>query len=398
MKKTLQKTMCITLVILAVILIMTGCQKTTVKGSKETTSATNVVPEDSAATVLTVAIKEINKHGNVILDTTFDEMKSHGMDVGDVITVTAAEAEFDLPVGTSYTDVDSGEMICRFDTEDNEVAIAVNMGSFATEAGIGEKQTIEENPGFKWDMRITELSLKLKEKAGYLDVYNARNLSRTDVRSDYAALSDEAFANFRAVAVSGMKENTLYRSSTPIEPAIGRNEYAMAAMEKAGVKTVINLDDSVDVMTGYETYPGSYYSRCKIINPEMSYDFGTEEFAEKVKESVLFIIENDGPYLIHCKEGKDRTGILCAILESFVGVSAKDVMTDYMITYDNFYNVKPGDTAYDIILRDNLVKTLCTLYQADDIETADLREKATEYLLSAGLTDEQLRLLSAKLT
>ena len=246
-------------------------------------------------------------------------------------------------------------------------------------------------------MRITELRLKLKEKAGYLDVYNARNLSRTDVRSDYAALSDEAFANFRVVAVTGMKENILYRSSTPIEPAIGRNEYAMAAMEKAGVKAVINLDDSADVMTGYETYPDSYYSRCKIINPEMSYDFGTEEFAEKVKKSVLFIIENDGPYLIHCKEGKDRTGILCAILESFVGASAEDVMTDYMITYDNFYNVKPGDTAYDIILRDNLVKTLCVLYQIDDIETADLREKATEYLLSAGLTDEQLSQLSEKL-
>ena len=72
-------------------------------------------------------------------------------------------------------------------------------------------------------------------------------------------------------------------------------------------------------------------------------------------------------------------------------------MTDYMITYDNFYNVKPGDTAYDIILRDNLVKTLCVLYQIDDIETADLREKATEYLLSAGLTDEQLSQLSEKL-
>ena len=389
----MQIAVCVSLVVLSVVLMLTGCQKATVNETGETASVTNIRSENSAAGILTVAIKEISKHGNVILDTTFDEMKSHDMDVGDVITVTAADAEFDLPVGTSYTDVDSGEMICRFDMEDNEVAIAVNMGSFATEAGIGEKQTVEEDPGYKWDMRITELRLKLKEKEGYLDVYNARNLSRTDVRSDYAALSDEAFANFRVVAVTGMKENILYRSSTPIEPAIGRNEYAMAAMEKAGVKAVINLDDSADVMTGYETYP----DRCKIINPEMSYDFGTEEFAEKVKESVLFIIENDGPYLIHCKEGKDRTGILCAILESFVGASAEDVMTDYMITYDNFYNVKPGDTAYDIILRDNLVKTLCVLYQIDDIETADLREKATEYLLSAGLTDEQLSQLSEKL-
>ena len=172
----MQIAVCVSLVVLSVVLMLTGCQKATVNETGETASVTNIRSENSAAGILTVAIKEISKHGNVILDTTFDEMKSHDMDVGDVITVTAADAEFDLPVGTSYTDVDSGEMICRFDMEDNEVAIAVNMGSFATEAGIGEKQTVEEDPGYKWDMRITELRLKLKEKAGYLDVYNARNL------------------------------------------------------------------------------------------------------------------------------------------------------------------------------------------------------------------------------
>ena len=39
---------------------------------------------------------------------------------------------------------------------------------------------------------------------------------------------------------------------------------------------------------------------------EMNYDFAGKEFGQKVKKSVLFITENDGPYLIHCKEGKDR--------------------------------------------------------------------------------------------
>ena len=244
-----------------------------------------------AQKTITVGIKDISKHGNVVLDTSFDEMKTNGMDVGDMITVTVADKTYDLPVGTAFTDVDSGSMVCRFDLEDNEVAVAINMGSFASETGIGEKQTIKEDPGYKWDIKVKEIGLQLKEKKGYLDEYNARNLTRTDIRGDYAGLTDEEFANFRAVSVSGMKEKVLYRSSTPIEPAIGRNEYVMAAMEKAGIRSVINLDDSVEVMQSYETFPGSYYSRCAVVNPEMTYDFGTEEFNEKVKESILFILE-----------------------------------------------------------------------------------------------------------
>ena len=346
---------------------------------------------------MTIKIKDIRKHGNLILDTTFEEMKAGGIEVGDIITVYIDDRGYDLPVGTSYTDVDGGEMFCRFDLEDNEVGLAANYGSFAEMTGAAEKQTIEEEPGYKWVPKVDEVKISLKEKKGFLDEYKVRNLTRTDAREDYPNLTDEEFANFRAVSVKGVKDNILYRSSTPIEPAIGRNEYAMAAMEKAGIHTVINLDDSVDTMKNYSTYPGSFYSKCAVINPEMNYDFAGKEFGEKVRQSVLFITENDGPYLIHCKEGKDRTGILCAILEYFAGAAVDDVNRDYMTTYYNYYNVQPEDAAYSIILNNNYVKTLSNLFEVDDLEEADLQEEAEQYLRAIGLTSEQLTALGQKL-
>lgn len=383
--------------------VITGCNNTSNTETEPTAGKETVqtITETEKGNIedpsksFKVNVKDISKHGNVTLNTTFTELNSNGIEVGDIITVQVGENEYTIPVGTSFSDVDSGNMVCRFDLEDNEVAIAINMGSFAKEANVGEKITIEEEPGYRWDIKYFEITLTLKEKGGYLDEYKVRNLVRTNERSDYATLSDEEFANFREINVSGLKEKTLYRSSTPIEPAIGRNEYAMKATENSGIKSIINLDDSIEVMKGYDTFENSYYSNCSIINPEMNYDFGTKEFGEKVKSSIVFIIENDGPYLIHCKEGKDRTGILCAILECFVGASVEDIINDYMVTYYNFYNVKPKDSTYTIISENNLVKTLCSLYEIENLNSADLKKETTDYLLSIGLSQEQLHSLES---
>ncbi|MBL8773515.1 MAG: tyrosine-protein phosphatase [Phenylobacterium sp.] len=42
----------------------------------------------------------------------------------------------------------------------------------------------------------------------------------------------------------------------------------------------------------------------------------------------------DGPILVHCSAGKDRTGIACALTHHVAGVHDDDVIDDYMLTND----------------------------------------------------------------
>jgi len=40
----------------------------------------------------------------------------------------------------------------------------------------------------------------------------------------------------------------------------------------------------------------------------------------------------DGPILVHCAAGKDRTGIICALTHHVAGVHDDDIQTDYLLT------------------------------------------------------------------
>jgi protein tyrosine/serine phosphatase len=42
--------------------------------------------------------------------------------------------------------------------------------------------------------------------------------------------------------------------------------------------------------------------------------------------------ETDGPVLIHCAAGKDRTGILAALTHYLIGVHTDDILADYLLT------------------------------------------------------------------
>lgn len=51
------------------------------------------------------------------------------------------------------------------------------------------------------------------------------------------------------------------------------------------------------------------------------------------------VAASPGPTLIHCTAGKDRTGLVVAVILSAVGVSDEDIIADYVLTQANMPGV-----------------------------------------------------------
>jgi protein tyrosine/serine phosphatase len=57
-----------------------------------------------------------------------------------------------------------------------------------------------------------------------------------------------------------------------------------------------------------------------------------ERHVELFREVFGALVEAPGALLVHCAAGKDRTGVLCALILDALGVSHDDVMADYELT------------------------------------------------------------------
>ena len=352
--------------------------------------------EETDAIVTT--IYEIAKYGNLILYMYGSELFDKGYEHGDVLEIAIGEQKWDVPLCTNYSDVDNGEVVLRATTATDGVVLAINMGDFATTAGIAEKSKIDEDPGYRWDYLMessVEIKITLKEKGGYRDQWLIRQLTRTNDRADYAHLSDEEFANFRAINTTGMGFGVLYRSSSPINPDLGRNTYADKAAENAGIMTIVNL---ADLSNTYESAESSYYSTAQVTYVNLGMDFLGAATLSGIAEGMRFIINNNGPYLIHCNEGKDRAGFVSALLECLMGATIDEVIEDYMVTYYNYYGVEKGTEKYNAVVNSNIVKSLGECFKVNDIYSADLVAEAEAYLIEeAGLTADEVAALKGKL-
>ena len=360
------------------------------------------------AKTLDSSVKDIQKYGNLVLSITKSDMDSIGAEYGDVFTVDLGDQVLEAPYCTSYSDVEIGDLVLRNDGDG--IILAINMGDFASSYGIATKVSNPDKT-YQWvfeegkKLEDITLSLILTGKGEYRDQYLIHQLSRTNEREDYS--SDAVFANFREIVGGNLGSGALFRSSSPVNNEIGRAKYADELMSLNNIKSVMNLADSRETIEGYfkeedfaSPYYKSLYENGQVIALNMGVSFKTREFQNGLVEGLTFLSKNEGPYLIHCNEGKDRAGFTSALLSALMGLTYDEIASDYMTSYENYYHVEKGTEQYEAVKRSNIDSMLSFIagVETKDLDDVDLAAKAEEFLIAIGMEKVDIYTLKSKLS
>lgn len=348
--------------------------------------------------------------GSLNLDVTADSFLTV-FELGDIVTVMVEGYDtLEVPVVPDYDAVSPGELLLRVVSGKPHVTLGINFGQLAVALGIAENAPEGSEYSYRLkDVKLPiEVNVVLKDKGGFkenLEMLEYQNYGL--VKENYPDLSVAEFANFREITTTGMGKGVLFRSSSPIDPVDGRNTFADSLAGVAKVATFINLTDTEAGAKAYEGFDKSYYATQKVVYLSLPASFTTKLFKEGFVKGLRFIIENDGPYLVHCQMGKDRAGFASAVLEALMGASAEEVEKDYVKTYDNYYNVVHGkqqrltesqlDWFQALIVRNMKMAYGDAGVDIGDFEKVDLTKATEQYLEKLGLSTKEIADLKARL-
>jgi len=119
-----------------------------------------------------------------------------------------------------------------------------------------------------------------------------------------------------------------------------------AALYAQGVRAIVDLRSSMEV----KRHPGVFanhpdFKQVNIplyeVNPTFIrrarelwniYQISLERYEKQYAQVFRFLLDASEPTAFHCHGGKDRTGIVAAILLSLAGVSREDIIADYCVS------------------------------------------------------------------
>ena len=334
-KKLLSTVLALTFAISS--LLLSGCGvKATSQAKVETTNVAESVNQDEndkseTLSVLKVPVKEEVIYKGVYIQKTIDEFNSLGFEYGDSLNITFSNGYVlnDIPYYSGYYAKPGDSLLVAYPGYDYIDACICYGESMWKLANLKDGDTVD---------------IVLNEKAKYKNFQKFFDVQYTNNRDDYS--SDEVFANFRCVEMGNLKHKNLYRGATPINNEYGRAKYVNDLIKEANIKYVVDLTDTEELLNKYfreEDFASNYfkelYENGKVSVTHMTANYKTKEFAKLVVKALTDMSKNEGPYYIHCVEGKDRTGFVLAVIEGLAGASYEDIVKDYMVTYENYYGI-----------------------------------------------------------
>jgi hypothetical protein len=193
----------------------------------------------------------------------------------------------------------------------------------------------------------------------------------------------------------------LYRGSYPLSLNDKEKDEAYNKLVSgAGIKCVLNLadnEDDLEIIAALVPWYDKLLEDGNVTGLDIQFDFDfsnefeNEVFRYRLRRGFEFLISREGPYLIHCHAGRDRTGFVAAIIELLFGASLEEVIYDYLLSYGReFADAKNEEQNY--LTGQIIYGQINAILNGKIKDRENLQANIEKYFLDdIGLTTEELR-------
>jgi len=210
---------------------------------------------------------------------------------------------------------------------------------------------------------------------------------------------DVQAVNFREIRAGNIAPGTLYRSSHPIKDNKQEKIISLLA-SSVRIAAVVNLSDTVlgiSVKAHFAPWYNKLLGSGRVMALGMGYNTSSGSFRKKMKEGLQFIAATEGPWLIHCQAGVDRTGFFSIVLEALMGAAVDEIVKDYLLSFNSIFD---SSVHREVNKSDSLVamKLLSAIGKNIAINDENVQAAAENYLRDTiKLSEKDVDLLRQKL-
>ncbi len=236
------------------------------------------------------------------------------------------------------------------------------------------------------------------------EIIEAEKIAKTAKRAgDFNPENEDdrkTIANFRLVP--GTKLFRSYnpcRASRDYDGEVNRLAYVNEFLESNGIKSIISVSGVYENPPKYivSEYVQAIVDGGNFFHSEPSYESvyfesDSADFGNLIKGIVEFIIDfnHEAPFLVHCKIGTDRTGVVSAMLAALCGTTWENICVDYQKSneagIEEYRSRKLLQYSFENMLKMKLV------------DAGDLKAAVANYFIDNGyLSSLQIAALEQKL-
>ena len=362
--------------------------------ASDTRTETEAGAETGNAPELQITVERDTKYNAANLQLSPEEFEAVGFALGDSCDLAFSNGVTisDVPYYNGYY-VRNGEPVIVSYPGFTYVSITYNNAGIWDAAGLSEGDTV---------------TITLHEAGKYAAVQESLGQVYSFLREDYE--TDEEFCNFREIRGGRLKEGLLYRGASPVDNERGRAAFTDSLLRENGIAFVLDLADSEEDLASYRAqadfasdYTLGLFENGQVALLSMGSAYQSQEYREKLVSGLRQMLLSPGPVYIHCMEGKDRTGFVCMLLLALAGGTYEELRADYMLTYRNYYKISEEATPekYEAVSELYFDAFLEYLHGEEGLDWSsfpDFVSDAENYLLSGGMTEEEIGELKSFLT